>query len=403
MPALLTVEDYLARVLTLGHSPRRVETVPLDAALGRVLAVDVAAAVSVPPFDNSAMDGYAVRAADLAVVPVSLTVVGESAAVSGPIPRVVPGSAVRVMTGGRVPIGADTVVPVEQTDQPAGAVPLPSRVEIRAAVRSGAHVRRMADDLAAGDPVFAVGDLVTPAALGAAAAVGVSSLLVWARPRVAVLATGAELVEPGSALADGELHDSNSVMLAALAGEAGADVAWAGRCGDDPTELAALLGGLPPVELILTTGGVSAGAYEPLRQLGAGLEFCSVAMQPGKPQGYGRINGVPLLAFPGNPVSSFVSFRVFGRPLLDVCTGRRRGERARVVRAAEGWSGPPGRRQYLPVRVEERPDGTFVRPSHRRGSGSHLVASLHLADGLAVVPDEQSVVTAGEPVMLMEV
>jgi molybdopterin molybdotransferase len=403
MPTPITVEEYLARVLALAEdAPRHLETVPVTAASGRVLGVSVSAAVSVPPFDNSAMDGFAVRAADLAAVPVSLAVLGESAAVAGPIPPVVAGGSVRVMTGGRLPPGADAVVPVELTDQPAGATPLPARVEIQEAVRPGANVRRRADDLAAGDPVLSAGDLLTPAAIGSAAAVGVGELPVWRRPRVAVVATGAELVEPGTPIADGQLHDSNSAMLAALAEAAGAHVVWAGRTGDDPDRLRALLAGLPPVELILTSGGVSAGVYEPLRLLGSELEFCSVAMQPGKPQGYGRVGGVPLLAFPGNPVSSFVSFRVFGRPLLDALAGLRRRERSRVVRAAVGWSSPAGRRQYLPVRLDEGPDGTWVRPSRRRGSGSHLVASLHLADALAVVPAERSVVEAGEPVTLME-
>ena len=401
--ALISVEDYLGRVLALTegtHQP--IERVPLAAALGRVVAADVEAQVSVPPFDNSAMDGFAVRAADLHEVPVRLRVVGESAAVAGPIPAVEPGTAVRVMTGGRLPPGADAVVPVELTDRPAGAAPLPAAVEVRQPVRLNANVRRAADDLAAGDPVLSAGDLITAATIGSAAAAGLSVLPVFGRPRVAVVATGAELVEPGAALADGQLHDSNSSMLAALSSTAGADVVWSGRCGDDPDELAALLAGLPPTDLILTSGGVSAGAYEPLRLLG-GLEFCAVAMQPGKPQGFGRVGGVPLLAFPGNPVSSFVSFLVFGRPVLDTLSGLRRPRSTRVARAAVGWSTPPGRRQYLPVHIDEGPDGTLVRPSHRRGSGSHLIASLHLAEALAVVPAEQTEVTAGELVTLMEV
>ncbi|MFT3859853.1 gephyrin-like molybdotransferase Glp [Micropruina sp.] len=401
---LLEVEAYLARVLGLadGFDPP-VESVSLAAATGRVLAADLTAGVSVPPFDNSAMDGFAVRAADLASVPVVLVVVGESAAAAGPIPSVVPGTAVRVMTGGRVPPGADTVVPVELTDQPAGAAPLPAQVEVRRQVPDGGNVRRAADDLAAGDPVLPAGALITPAAVGSAASVGWGALPVFGVPRVAVVSTGAELVEPGASLAEGQLHDSNSAMVAALAAAAGAEVRFAGRSGDDPDELAALLAALPPVDLILTSGGVSAGAYEPLRLLGAGLEFVSVAMQPGKPQGYGRIGGVPLLAFPGNPVSSFVSFRVFGRPLIDALAGLCRRDRTRVGRAAEGWASPPGRRQYLPVRLDETADGTLVRASHRRGSGSHLVASLALADALAVVPAEQTVVEAGATLTLVEV
>ena len=401
---MLSVEEYLAKVLRLAEgADRQVESVLLPAASGRVLAADLHARVAVPPFDNSAMDGYAVLAADLARVPVTLRVLGESAAASGPIPAVEPGCAVRVMTGGRLPSGADAVVPVELTDQSPGVAALPDRVSINEGVAAGAHVRRAASDLAAGDPVLRAGELLSPAAIGSAASVGHGVVEVVSRPRVAVVATGAELVDPGAPLADGQIPDSNAVMMAALAAASGAEVVAVERSGDDPDELAALLAGLPQADLILTSGGVSAGAYEPVRQLRADLEFCAVAMQPGKPQGLGRVEGVPLLAFPGNPVSTFVSFVVFGRPLLDALSGLRRRDRTRFATAALDWTSPSGRRQYLPVTLEETPDGTVARPSHRRGSGSHLIASLHLADALAIVPAEQNTVHAGEPVTVMEV
>lgn len=397
---MISVEDYRERVLSLlSGRVLGVEQVPLLDACGRVLAEDLSARVAVPPFDNSAMDGFAVRAADVAAVPVELDVVGESAAAGGPIPDVRPGTAVRVMTGARVPAGADAVVPVELTDQSPGAAPLPARVRIDEAVPRGRHVRRAADDLAAGDLVLEAGALLTPAAVAAASSVGYGVLPMRRRPRVAVVATGAELVEPGQPLADGQIPDSNSVMVAALARAAGAEVVAVARCGDDPAALAGLLAGLPAVDVVFTTGGVSAGVYEPLRQLGGALEFCSVAMQPGKPQGCGLVGGVPLVAFPGNPVSSFVSFRVFGRPLLDALTRARRPERSWFVPALEGWRAPTGRRQYVPVVTE--PDG--VRLSHRRGSGSHLIASLHLADAIAVVPAERHGVAAGDLVELMEI
>lgn len=401
---MLTVEQYLAMVLGLaqGRVPP-VEDVPVSAALGRVLAAAVNARVAVPPFDNSAMDGFAVRADDLVTVPVRLRVTGESAATSGPIPSVQPGSAVRVMTGGRLPPGADAVVPVELTDQASGAAPLPLEVEVRAAVPSGGHVRRAAEDLAADDPVLGAGELLTPGAIASAAAVGLGVLPVTRRVRVAVVATGAELVDPGAVLADGEIPDSNSVMLAALAAAAGAEVVACVRSGDDPDQLTALLAGLPPAELILTSGGVSAGAYEPLRLLGGDLQFWAVAMQPGKPQGHGRFGGVPLLAFPGNPVSAFVSFQVFGLPLIDALAGLRRRSRTRLARAGVGWKAPSGRRQYLPVTLHETPEGTVAHPSHRRGSGSHLIASLHLAHALAVVDAGRESVAAGDPVTVMEV
>lgn len=171
------------------------------------------------------------------------------------------------------------------------------------------------------------------------------------------------------------------------------------RCGDDPGALAELLAGLPAVDVVFTTGGVSAGAYEPLRQLGGGLEFCAVAMQPGKPQGCGLVGGVPLVAFPGNPVSSFVSFQMFGRPLLDALTGASASVVRRRAAALDRWPSPRGRRQYVPVITEL--DG--VRLTHPLGSGSHLVASLHRADALAMVPEERESVAVGDVLEVMAV
>ncbi len=397
---MIAVEDYRERVLALVAGRRLdVQPVALAQAAGRVLADDLIARVAVPPFDNSAMDGFAVRAADVAQVPVELAVAGESAAVGGDIPAVRPGTAVRVMTGARVPPGADAVVPVELTDQPAGATPLPDRVRIVESVPSGRHIRPAADNLAAGDLVLPAGTMLTPAAIGAAASVGYGELSVCARPKVAVIATGAELVEPGRALAAGEIPDSNSVMVAGLVTAAGAELVTVARCGDEPGALSELLAGLPQVDVIFTTGGVSAGAYEPLRQLGAGLDFCAVAMQPGKPQGCGLVEGVPLVAFPGNPVSSFVSFQMFGRPLLDALTGASASVVRRRAAALDGWPSPRGRRQYVPVVTEL--DG--VRLTHRLGSGSHLVASLHRADALAIVPEEREAVAVGDILEVMAV
>jgi len=397
---MISVEAYRERVVALAAARTPgVETVAVEAAAGRVLAEDITARFAVPPFDNSAMDGFAVRAEDVAGAPVVLPVVGESAASGGSIPEVRPRSAVRVMTGGRLPPGADAVVPVESTDQPSGAAVLPGSVRIDRAVAAGANVRRRADDLAEGAMVLRAGELIGAAAIAAAASVGHGRLEVSRRPRVAVVSTGAELVPAGMALEPGQIPDSNSPMLAALAADAGAEVVASRRSGDDPAALAALLQDLPEVDVIFTSGGVSAGAYEPVRQLGGTLDFCSVAMQPGKPQGCGLLDGVPLVAFPGNPVSVFVSFHVFGVPLLDALGGAFRRPARRFGLAAHGWASPSGRRQYLPV-ID---DGNQVRPSHVRGSGSHLIASLHLADALAIVPEEQTSVSAGERLELMKV
>lgn len=395
---MIGVEEYAQRVLALAAARSlSVERVPLGRAVGRVLAEPVAARFAVPPFDNSAMDGFAVRAADVGSVPVWLDVVGESAAASGSIPAVTPGTAVRVMTGGRIPPGADAVVPVELTDSRPGPVPLPPRIRIDEAVSTGLHVRRAADDLAAGDPVLPAGAVLTAAAVAALASVGHGEAPVVARPRVAVISTGTELVEPGRALMPGQIPDSNSLLLAALALGAGAEVVAARRCGDEPGALARALAELGGVDVVVTSGGVSAGAYEPVRQLGGSVEFSAVAMQPGKPQGCGLVDGVPLVAFPGNPVSAFVSFHVFGVPLLDALTGAARRRREWVAPALQGWRSPAGRRQYVPVVLEA--DG--VRPSHRRGSGSHLIGSLHLAGALAVVPADSDEVGVGDRLRIM--
>lgn len=400
---MLSVEQYLAKVLELFDGVSMgVEATGLADACGRVLARDVMARVAVPPFDNSAMDGYAVRAADLGETPVTLVVLGESAAAPGPIPDVRAGGAVRVMTGARMPPGSDAVVPVELTDQPIGAVPLPRHVRLDHRASIGDHVRRMADDVAMGTRVLSAGELLTPAAVAGAASVGHDALYVARRPRVAVLATGAELADPGSQLAVGQIPDSNAVMLAGLAEASGAEVVAMSRSGDDPRELADLLRALPATDLILTTGGVSAGVHEPLRQVRADLDFQSVAMQPGKPQGCGLVGGIPLLAFPGNPVSAFVSFLVFGRPAIDALTGLRRRTFVRWARAAQGWTSTHGRRQYIPARLQETPEGAVVMPSHRRGSGSHLIASLHAADVLAVVAADCDAVATGDPVQVVD-
>ncbi len=400
---MISVEEHLETVLALA-GPLSPAEVSLTEARGLVLTEDLTARLSVPPFDNSAMDGFAVRAGDLTPGAV-LEVVGEVAAGSSAEPVVGAGQAARIMTGGRVPPGADAVVPVEQTDQPLGAAPLPQRVTITEAVPVGRHVRRAGDDVPTGALVLRRGDLLTPAALAAAASIGYGAVPVIPRPRVAVVATGAELAAPGEPLAPGQIPDSNGLMLAGLAVDAGAEVVAQVRVPDDPTSLTAALADLAQdADLILTSGGVSVGAYDVVRQVGSGLSFSSVAMQPGKPQGCGRVAGadgreVPVLAFPGNPVSAFVSFLVFGRPLLQRLAGRTAPETLLFAPALEGWSSPPGRRQFVPVKLVEG----GCRPAHRLGSGSHLIASLHLADALAVVGEDVTTVAAGDRLSLMEV
>ncbi|MDO8119789.1 molybdopterin molybdotransferase MoeA [Isoptericola sp. b490] len=406
-----TVDEHLAEILEL-VSPPPAATLPLAACLGLTLRADLTARLPAPPFTNSSMDGFAVRAADVAGAsagrPVELPVADDQPAGPRAASVLAPGTAIRIMTGAPLPEGADAVVPVELTDQPRGSVPLPPAVRVLEPVVVGASVRHRGEGVAVGAPVMPAGTRLGAAALAAAAAVGYGELPVARRPRLAVVSTGDELAAPGEALGGGTIPDSNLTMLVALATEWGADVPVAERVGDDPDTLRAVLArAAEAADLVVTCGGISAGAYEVVRQAleSPRVRFVQVAMQPGKPQGLGTLaashGDVPVLALPGNPVSSFVGFRVLVRPALAVLAGRDpHAETATVpVRAAEAWRSPAGRRQYAPVRLEppERPGEPFLaRPTHRLGSASHLVGSLHLAHALAVVPAEVTQVEAGQ-------
>ncbi|WP_221620311.1 gephyrin-like molybdotransferase Glp [Arachnia propionica] len=398
-----SVEEHLAHVLGLAGR-LEAEVCGIGAGDGRVLAEDLLARVPVPPFDNSAMDGFAVRADDLAPG-ISLRVVGDIPAGAEVLPTVGPGEAARIMTGAPMPPGADAVVPVEQTDQPVGAVALPETVRITEPVAAGRHVRRRGEDVDVGELALRAGLRWGPAAASAAASLGYAEVPLIRRPRVAVLATGSELVAAGERLGTGQIPDSNSWLVSGLVRQFGAEVLTAGRIGDDPREFAAALEAAGEADLVVTTGGVSVGAFEVVRQVTQGdVDFVTVAMQPGKPQASGLLRlgearQVPMLGLPGNPVSVFVSAWVFVKPLIDLMAGRQEMAQCFEAVAVVGWSGPGPRRQYIPVVLTEE----GVSPVHRLGSGSHLVASLALADALAVVPEGISEVRAGDTVTCLRV
>ena len=343
-----SVEEH-RRVVAGLINPRPPVALPLADALGLVLAVDVVAPLSLPRFDNSAMDGYAVLATDVAAAgentPVRLPVAEDIPAGRTDIPTLAAGTAHRIMTGAPLPAGATAVVPVEATD---GAT---DTVTIRSAPREGQHVRRAGEDVTAGSTVLRAGQVVTPAALGLAAALGLGELTVVPRQRVLVVSTGTELVGPGVPLQPGQIYESNGVMLAAAVRDAGAEVAASPMTGDDVDAFRETLRGhAADADLILTTGGVSAGAYEVVKDAlgGSGdVEFVKVAMQPGMPQGAGTLDGVPVVTLPGNPVSALVSFEVFVRPALRAAMGRPDAERPhREAVLTEDLTSPRGKRQF---------------------------------------------------------
>jgi len=404
MTPLLTVEEHRARVLD-AVTLLPAETVRLADAAGRTLAAPVHAAHDLPGFDNSSMDGFAVRLADVegadAENPVTLRVVADLPAGSADDPSLGAGEAVRIMTGAPVPTDADAIVPFEDTA--GGLADSLGTVEVRRApVASGTFIRRRGGDTRAGDVVLPAGERLGPFALAAAAAAGVAELEVRRRPRVAVVSTGSELVAPGVAPGRGQTPDSNMTLLAALVADTDAEVTVTACLRDDANAIHAVLEHAADVDVIVFSGGVSAGAYEPVRQALEGrIAFEKVAMQPGKPQAFGALDdGRLVFGLPGNPVSVAVSFEVFVRPALLALQGRTVIDR-RIARlaASESWTTPPGRRQYLPA-ATDLVAGT-VRPATAGGSGSHLAASLARAEAFAIIPAEVSTVSVGDPLDVM--
>jgi molybdopterin molybdotransferase len=392
-----SVDDYLAEILA-AIRPLVPRELSLDDADGGVLAEDIAAQWPLPPFDNSAMDGYAVRASDIAAAtadaPVTLPVTGEVAAGDTREHQLVPGSCLRIMTGAPLPGGADAVVPVELTD---GGT---ARVAISQAVAAGASIRRAGGDAAAGDALLAAGSKLGPAPLGLLAAAGRASVLARPRPRVAVFSTGNELAAPGTPITRGRIWESNSFMLASAARQAGADAYRQPSVPDDADQVLAVIeDAAGRADLLVTSGGVSMGGEHDvvkaaLQKLGT-VRFRKVAMQPGMPQGFGTIGtaSTPILTLPGNPVSAFVSFQLFARPALRALQGTADGHQrtARAVLTAPLRS-PPDKRSFLRGVLAD--DGTEITPLS--GQASHQLAALARANALIVVPEQVISMQAGD-------
>ncbi|WP_078896864.1 gephyrin-like molybdotransferase Glp [Streptomyces sp. NRRL S-495] len=411
---LWTVDEHLADVLAAVGPLPAIELQLLDAQ-GCRLAEDVVAEGDLPPFDNSSMDGYALRTPDTVgastAYPSVLTVVGDIAAGAGELPAVGPGQAARIMTGAPVPPGAGAVAPVEWTDggtgtgRPADSMAAAvegEEVRVLRPVAEGAHIRRRGSDVAAGSRVLTAGTRLGPAQLGLLAAIGRATATVRPRPRVVVLSTGSELVQPGEPVGPGQISESNSFTLTAAARDAGAIAYRVGGVPDDAARLRAVLEDqLGRADLIVTSGGVSVGAYDVVKEVFAeygGVDFRRLRMQPGKPQGFGRIGpgpGVPLLALPGNPVSAYISFELFVRPAIRAMLGAEDIHRP-VVRAhcPVALRSPAGRRQFLRGRYTAA-DG-LVEPVG--GADSHLVGALARADCLITVPEDVTELPAGSEV-----
>jgi molybdopterin molybdotransferase len=399
---MLSVDEYRAEILN-GIEPLPPIQLPLPDAPGCVLAEDVQAPWPLPSFDNSSMDGYAVLFADIAQAsqasPVALTVVDDVPAGYRATESVRAGHAIRIMTGAPMPEGADTVVPVERTDGGTEVVHITSPAD------KGAFIRKAGEDVVMGDTVLRAGTLITARQIALLASVGQASILVHPRPRVAVLSTGSELVEPGAPLKPGLIVDSNSYMLATLVEEAGAVAYRTGAVVDDEEAfMKAIEDQLHRVDLIITSGGVSMGAYDTVKavlsRLGT-VSFQKIKMNPGMPQGHGFVGDgpTPIVTLPGNPVSSYVSFENFIRPVIRRMQGREKQIRDVIdMVCTKGFTSPAGKTQFArgrfvgPNRVE--PVGTL--------QGSHVVGGLGQSDCLIVIPEDQTDVPIGSTVQVMD-
>jgi len=402
---LVSVDDYREGILA-GLEPLDPITLPLADSHGCVLAEDVVAQWPLPSFDNSSMDGYAVLAGDVSSAseasPVPLTVIDDVPAGSRADVALRPGCAVRIMTGAPIPSGTDCIVPVEVTD--AGT----DSVEIRERVAAGSYIRRAGEDVIVGDVVVRAGTLLSSRQLAVIAAVGKGHVVVYPRPRVAVLSTGSELVEPGTPLSKGMISDSNSFLLVSAANEAGAQAYRVPPVPDDAEAFSAAISDqLHRADLILTSGGVSMGAYDTVKEVFSSygtVEFTKVAMHPGMPQGHGVVGEsdderIPVITLPGNPVSSYISFQNFVRPAINKLRGLGSTDRPRLAaEVTKPLDSPQSKRQFARGRFLD--DGR-VEPVGG-GQGSHVIGGLAQADCLIVIPEGVAHVNTGDTVDVVD-
>ena len=399
----LSVREALNLILnTISILP--FEELDLLDGLGRMLAQPVIAHDSLPPFANSSMDGYAVRAEDVDGAsddnPIRLKVVGDIAAGAGSLPDVAAGTAARIMTGAPLPPGADAVVPVEDTDEPWRGVerPLPDFVAIRRAVGVGDYVRYPGEDIRAGEVVLEAGHALRPQEIGILAALGMGRVHVIRRPRVGILATGDELVDVAEPLTPGRIRNSNGYAQAAQVSALGGMPVMLGVAGDTEAAVRERLdaGVTAEVDLLISSAGVSVGAYDVVKSVldkAGDVTFWRVRMRPGKPLAFGSYRGLPFLGVPGNPVSAMVSFEMFARPAILKMAGHTNLERPRVEATVLEHISSDGRESYIRAVVTRGDRGYVARTTG--GQGSHMMTSLVKANALLMIPEGVKAVEAG--------
>ena len=401
--SLVAVDAARSRVLA-ACTRLPIHRVPLADALGLVTAASISSTEAVPPFANTAMDGYAVRAADTRSPPVSLRVVGSIAAGDGPGVEVGPGEAARIMTGAPIPPGADAVVMVERTE----TADLGATVVVHHRAEPGDHVREAGEDLRPGQEVFPAGTLLRPGHLGVLASVGLVDVPAFRRATVGVLSTGDELVDGGGPLRPGQIRDSNRPTLLALVRQAGCLAVDLGRCDDSEEDLrGAVRGGVALCDAVVTSGGVSVGDFDYVKVVldelsGGSMEWMQVAVKPAKPFAFGVIAGTPVFGLPGNPVSSMVSFELFARPALLTMMGHADAHRPRVRAVADEALSrrADGKLHLVRVTATWAADGRcHVTPT--AGQGSHMLHAMALSNALALVPEGSGVDKGGDVDVLL--
>lgn len=412
---MISVEEALRRILATINL-LEIEEKPVLDALGQVVAEDVVSNIDIPPLDNTAMDGYAVRAADTDGAseqsPVTLRVVGELAAGYLFGGAVEPGTAVRIMTGAPMPRGADAVVPFEETDEPSGRAfgsfaKSRDAVGILKAASAGANIRRAAEDIRRGQAIIRAGAVLHPAQIGVLASLGNATVRVHRRPVVAILSTGDEVREPGQPLAPGQIYDSNAYSIAAMVLANGGVPKRLGIAKDTVEALTAKLREGLDADMLVTSAGVSRGDYDVVKDVLAKegeVDFWTVRMRPGKPLAFGAFASggrrVPHIGLPGNPVSSMVSFELFGRPAIFKMLGRSDWQRPRVrAIAEESIPNTDGRRVFARAIVTQRDGRYYAALTGPQGSG--VLTSMAVANALAVVPEDVPGVQPGDEVEVM--